>query len=231
MVAVTLVHHSQNSFEFVLQKEQRIFFSTLRLLLLSTTTSALGSIEVTSVKNILCARKEFVFDQLLPPIISDTLVTGMLGSVITIVRTKNTGLHSGLMPSKAELNALQSGSPTNCNPAANLTKHRGLCSWQPSLHCRLTGEDAHCRYSRDHISGGGCTLPTPPSRCWRPHSSCPESLYLLSLYDELSAAVDGGVGELGLMTLGNQGSSELQKGRNQNRDPPSPNRDEDPCLG
>ena len=135
MVAVTLVHHSQNSFEFVLQKEQRIFFSTLRLLLLSTTTSALGSIEVTSVKNILCARKEFVFDQLLPPIISDTLVTGMLGSVITIVRTKNTGLHSGLMPSKAELNALQSGSPTNCNPAANLTKHRGLCSWQPSLHC------------------------------------------------------------------------------------------------
>ena len=133
MVAVTLVHHSQNSFEFVLQKEQRIFFSTLRLLLLSTTTSALGSIEVTSVKNILCARKEFVFD--FPPIISDTLVTGMLGSVITIVRTKNTGLHSGLMPSKAELNALQSGSPTNCNPAANLTKHRGLCSWQPSLHC------------------------------------------------------------------------------------------------
>ena len=90
---------------------------------------------------------------------------------------------------------------------------------------------------------GGCTLPlqqgthqwwrcspTPPSRCWKPHSSCPESLYLLSLYDELSAAVDGGVGELGLMTLGNQGSSELQKGRNQNRDPPSPNRDEDPCL-
>ena len=63
------------------------------------------------------------------------------------------------------------------------------------------------------------------------HSSCLESLYLLSLYDELSAAVDGGVGELGLMTLGNQGSSELQKGRNQNRDPPSPNRDEDPCLG
>ena len=62
------------------------------------------------------------------------------------------------------------------------------------------------------------------------HSSCLESLYLLSLYDELSAAVDGGVGELGLMTLGNQGSSELQKGRNQNRDPPSPNRDEDPCL-
>ena len=59
----------------------------------------------------------------------------MLTSAITIVRTKNTGLHSGLMPSKAELNALQSGSPTNCNPAANLTKHRGLCSWQPSLHC------------------------------------------------------------------------------------------------
>ena len=26
------------------------------------------------------------------------------------------------------------------------------------------------------------------------HSSCLESLYLLSLYDELSAAVDGGVG-------------------------------------
>ena len=33
------------------------------------------------------------------------------------------------------------------------------------------------------------------------------------------------------MTLGNQGSSELQKGRNRNRDLPSPNRDEDPCLG
>ena len=67
--------------------------------------------------------------------------------------------------------------------------------------------------------------------CTLSHSSCLESLYLLSLYDELSAAVDGGVGELGLMTLGNQGSSELLKGRNRNRDPPSPNRDEDPCLG
>ena len=33
------------------------------------------------------------------------------------------------------------------------------------------------------------------------HSSCLESLYLLSLFDELSAAVDGGVGELILMTL------------------------------
>ena len=72
-----------------------------------------------------------------------------------------------------------------------------------------------------------------PSAHWRTissHSSCLESLYLLSLYDELSAAVDGGVGELGLMTLGNQGSSELQMGRNRNRDPPSPNREEDPYL-
>ena len=51
-----------------------------------------------------------------------------------------------------------------------------------------------------------------------------------SLYDELSAALDG-VGELRLMTLGNQGSSELQMGRNRNRDPPSPNREEDPYLG
>ena len=50
-----------------------------------------------------------------------------------------------------------------------------------------------------------------------------------SLYDELSAALDG-VGELRLMTLGNQGSSELQMGRNRNRDPPSPNREEDPYL-
>ena len=50
-----------------------------------------------------------------------------------------------------------------------------------------------------------------------------------SLYDELSAALDE-VGQLRLMTLGNQGSSELQMGRNQNRDPPSPNREEDPYL-
>ena len=33
------------------------------------------------------------------------------------------------------------------------------------------------------------------------HSSRLESLYTLSLYDELSAAVPGGVGELRLMTL------------------------------
>ena len=79
--------------------------------------------------------------------------------------------------------------------------------------------------------------PSPPSPCPTSsppssptHSSCLESLYVLSLYDEPSAAVDG-VGELRLMTLGNQGSSELQKGRNRNRAPPSPNRDEGPCLG
>ena len=62
------------------------------------------------------------------------------------------------------------------------------------------------------------------------HSSRLESLYTLSLYDELSAAVLGGVGELRLMTLGNQSSSELPMGGMQNRDPPRPNRDEDPCL-
>ena len=62
------------------------------------------------------------------------------------------------------------------------------------------------------------------------HSSCLESLYLLSLYNELSAAVQRGVGELRLMTLGNQGSSQLQMGGNRNRAPPSPNRDEVPCL-
>ena len=59
----------------------------------------------------------------------------------------------------------------------------------------------------------------------------PRVIILIESYDELSAAADRGVGELRLMTLGNQGSSELQKGRNRNRDPPSPNRDEDPCLG
>ena len=32
------------------------------------------------------------------------------------------------------------------------------------------------------------------------------------------------------MTLGNQSSSELPMGGTQNRDPPRPNRDEDPCL-
>ena len=32
------------------------------------------------------------------------------------------------------------------------------------------------------------------------------------------------------MTLGNQGSSQLQMGGNRNRAPPSPNRDEVPCL-
>ena len=40
-----------------------------------------------------------------------------------------------------------------------------------------------------------------------------------------------GGGEAVSSTTRNQSSSELQKGRNQNRDPPSPNRDEDPCLG
>ena len=44
------------------------------------------------------------------------------------------------------------------------------------------------------------------------HSSCLESLYLLSLYDELSAASGRGVGELRLMTLGNQSFPELPMG-------------------
>ena len=62
------------------------------------------------------------------------------------------------------------------------------------------------------------------------HSSRLESLYTLSLYYELSAAVLGGVGELRLMTLGNQSSSELPMGGMEKRDPPRPNRDEDPYL-
>ena len=65
------------------------------------------------------------------------------------------------------------------------------------------------------ISGGG-------------HSSCLESLYTLSLYDELSAAVEEGVGEHRLMTLGNQSCSQLQTGANQKRGPPTLRRDEDP---
>ena len=60
------------------------------------------------------------------------------------------------------------------------------------------------------------------------HSSCLESLYTLSLYDELSAAVEEGVGEHRLMTLGNQSSSQLQTGANQKRGPPTLRRDEDP---
>ena len=60
------------------------------------------------------------------------------------------------------------------------------------------------------------------------HSSCLESLYILSLYDELSAAVEGGVGEHRSMTLGNQSSSQLQTGANQKRGPPTLRRDEDP---
>ena len=40
-----------------------------------------------------------------------------------------------------------------------------------------------------------------------------------------------GGGEAVSSTTRNQSSSELQMGRNRNRDPPSPNRDEDPCLG
>ena len=63
------------------------------------------------------------------------------------------------------------------------------------------------------------------------NSSCLESLYLLSLYDELSAAADRGVGELILMTLGNQGSSQLQMGGNRNRAPRSPSREEGPYWG
>ena len=39
------------------------------------------------------------------------------------------------------------------------------------------------------------------------------------------------MGELGLMTLGNQSSSELQMGRNRNRAPTSSDRDEVPYLG
>ena len=62
------------------------------------------------------------------------------------------------------------------------------------------------------------------------HSSRLESLYTLSLYDELSVAVPGGVGELRLMTLGNHSFSELPMGGMQNRASPSPNRDEKPCL-
>ena len=62
------------------------------------------------------------------------------------------------------------------------------------------------------------------------HSSCLESLYLLNLYNELSAAVQRRVGELRLMTLGNQGSSQLQMGGNRKRAPPSPKRDEVPSL-
>ena len=65
--------------------------------------------------------------------------------------------------------------------------------------------------------------PSPPG-----HSSCLESLYTLSLYDELSAAVEEGVGELRLMTLGNQSSSQLQTGANQKRGPPTLRGDEDP---
>ena len=60
------------------------------------------------------------------------------------------------------------------------------------------------------------------------HSSCLESLHTLSLYDELSAAVEEGVGEHRLMTLGNQSSSQLQTGANQKRGPPTLRRDEDP---
>ena len=46
---------------------------------------------------------------------------------------------------------------------------------------------------------------------------------MFSLYDLMS-------GGTGINDSGNQSSSELQKGRNRNRDPPSPNRDEDPCY-
>ena len=38
----------------------------------------------------------------------------------------------------------------------------------------------------------------------------------------------GRLGKPGLMTLGNQSSSELQMGSSRNRSPPSPRRDEDP---
>ena len=60
------------------------------------------------------------------------------------------------------------------------------------------------------------------------HSSRLESLYTLSLYDELSAAVPRGVGELRLMTLGNQSFSELPMGGMEKRAAPSPKRDEQP---
>ena len=62
----------------------------------------------------------------------------------------------------------------------------------------------------------------------REHSSCLESLYTLSLYDELSAAVEEGVGEHRLMTLGNQSCSQLQTGANQKEGPPTLREDEHP---
>ena len=68
----------------------------------------------------------------------------------------------------------------------------------------------------------------PPSPA---HSSCLESLYTLSLYDELSAAVEEGVGEHRLMTLGNQSCSQLQTGANQKEGPPTLREDEPPpCV-
>ena len=63
---------------------------------------------------------------------------------------------------------------------------------------------------------------------WPAHSSCLESLYTLSLYDELSAAVEEGVGEHRLMTLGNQSCSQLQTGANQKEGAPTLREDEHP---
>ena len=62
----------------------------------------------------------------------------------------------------------------------------------------------HVLNSNEYMQSRGLEL---EERSRVAHSSCLESLYLQSLYDELSAAVDRGVGELRLMTLGNQGSS------------------------
>ena len=67
---------------------------------------------------------------------------------------KNNGLHS--------FRAAAFWGWVECSPAANLTKHRGLCSWQPSLHCRPSGQDAHCCFSREHISGEDAHRPLLP---------------------------------------------------------------------
>ena len=56
--------------------------------------------------------------------------------------------------------------------------------------------------------------------------------YKLNIDTRTAAAVSLGRGRETLSsTTRNQSSSELQMGRNRNRAPPSPNRDEVPCLG
>ena len=56
----------------------------------------------------------------------------------------------------------------------------------------------------------------------------PRVIILIESYDELSAAADRRVGELRLMTLGNQSFSELPMGGMEKRAAPSPKRDEQP---